>query len=285
MSNLSLNSTLSFIRWRLKIARNLTRIINKIIYLPKYFYVKNISSTISNSNKIFSTLEENGYAKVSHDLEVKAIDLLKLKGLAVNKSFIDIGPSHSIELVDAFAKLMSIEGVQDTIINYFSGRPKLWNVALNYSDPSDQVNDSQLWHFDYGDVRQLHFMIYFTDVNIDCGPFTFIDAKESAKVIRDAFILERFTDADLLQKFDINVQRSAIRLTGNIGDVYMADPGRILHQGARCKKPRLVMFVTFTTPTPMSSGGSAVIDSATRIKLWEGYKASCTPKLDKYTFI
>ena len=83
----------------------------------------------------------------------------------------------------------------------------------------------------------------------------------------------------------MNLSSSVNRLIGLKGDVYAADPGVILHQGARCERERLVMFVTFTTHCPLSKAPRHTIGLNEREKLSEAYFASSVDqKLGKEVF-
>jgi len=273
----------SFVRWRLKPVRwsgkllgQLTQITNQAPANPEWFKEITVAS---------AELEAKGYTKITTELSLPLIDVTRLEGKASGKSFVDIGPEFPVILEEAFVQIMKLPGLQETVLNYFKGRPHLWNVAMNYSDMSDRVSDSQFWHFDYGDTKQLHFMAYFSEVGLDCGPFTFLDASTSSKVTRHPLVIERLTDGDLARYHDIDVHQQSIRLVGSKGDLFAADSGRVLHQGARCAKPRLVMFITFTTPTPMSRGGRATMPDSLRMGLWNALIRSGPNLLDKRVFV
>lgn len=276
-------SIASFLRWRLKPVRWSAKLLGEARFLPTRVFTK--PTPVEGGDSAFSKLRAKGYTKIASGLSLPEIDVIGLAGRATGKAFVDVGPEYPLVMADAFARLMNRPGFQKTILHYFDGRPRLWNAALNYSDVSDQANDSQLWHFDYGDTRQLHFMTYFTDVDIDCGPFTFLDATISSKVPRHPLFIERLTDDALAKDHAIDVKTRAIRLLGSRGDVFAADPGRVMHQGARCARPRLVMFVTFTTPTPMSRGGRATITRGQRENLWDAMRSVGMPVLGKHVFL
>lgn len=279
----ALRSVASFVRWRLKPVRWLGKLLGQLRLLPQRSYVQ--TERKASGTKAYAELVSNGHTKFETGLSLPQIDFDRLSGRASGKAFVDVGQDFPDQMAEAFVKIMSLPGAQETVLDYFDGRPKLWNVALNYSDVSEEVSDSQLWHFDYGDTKQLHFMVYFTDVELDCGPFTFFDAPTSAQVLRHPLVIERLTDEDLSKNYGINVSQRSIRLVGARGDVFAADPGRILHQGARCTKPRLVMFITFTTPAPMSRGGRATMSNAQRVSLWNALVHSGESVLDKRVFV
>lgn len=277
-----LRSAASFVRWRLKPVRWSGKLLGQLRQFPQRPYAQ--SERKASGSKAYAELSGNGYTKFAPGLSLPQIDVARLAGKASGKAFVDVGKDFPDQLAEAFVKIMSLPGAQETVLDYFDGCPRLWNVALNYSDVSDQASESQLWHFDYGDTKQLHFMVYFTDVELDCGPFTFFDASTSAQVPRHPLVIERFTDDDLSRNYGINVSQRSIRLVGARGDVFAADPGRILHQGARCSKSRLVMFITFTTPAPMSRGGRTTMSNAQRVALWNALADSGAAVLDKRVF-
>lgn len=259
----------SNVRWRLKINRWIGKAIYSVIDTPKRIRHKAIPTV--NSPLLEAMLNES-FTKRSTKLALPEIDLAQHSGKALGKPFVDVADSHWDAVVTAFVDLLADPEIANLVNGYFGGRPSLWNVALNYSDPSQGTTDSQLWHFDYGDVRQLHLTVYFSDVDIECGPFTFLPAPLSDQIRRDPFVIERMTDADIAEHYAFDAQTAAVRLTGERGDVYVNDPGRLMHQGARCAKPRLVMFVTFTSPSPMTRGGRMTISRAKKALLAAAYR-------------
>lgn len=152
-------------------------------------------------------------------------------------------------LTETVVNLPQISRIKD----YFPRGLSLWNVALNYSParaPSNEVNESQLWHWDYGDTRTVHLMINLEDVDGENGPFTFISHETNKIVKRHPFWIERFTDVQFEALTGKKISLVKEQFTGKKGSFMFVDPGKILHQGARNIKPRLVAFYTFTTQTP-----------------------------------
>lgn len=260
----------SAVRWRLKINRWAVKVFNAILDAPQRL---TYSPSPQMASPLLGAMRSAGYVHLVGKLRVPTIDLSQHAGKALGKPFVNIADQHWDAVVTAFMDLMEEPGVADAVNGYFDGRPFLWNVALNYSDPSQEVTDSQLWHFDYGDVRQLHVTLYFSDVDSQSGPFTFLPLELSEIIRRSPFMIERMTDQDLADQYGIDAQESAVRLIGERGDVYFNDPGRLMHQGARCCKPRLVMFVTFTSPSPMSRGGRKTISTEDRARIAAAYRA------------
>ena len=267
-----MKSLLSILRWNLKLTRYLERFFNQIKGFKKLFRYKRIVYTQSEYLLAFN---KEACLKLESIENLPQINLDSLKGRANGKAFIDLANEYSETVTSIFNKVMCQEGVEDFIVGYFNGKPWLWNCALNYSDPSKQQTGSQLWHFDYGDTKQLHLMLYFSKVDEDSGPFTFLPHQYSKMVKRNTFLIERLTDEDLKHRYNYDVKELQSKLIGDRGDLFSADPGKLMHQGARAIKPRLVMFITFTTPSPTSHGGKSVMNGEMRRKLFKAYQEDC----------
>lgn len=262
----------SYLRWRVKANRWAAKAIHTLTDLPSRISEQ---KTPSPPSALLDMLVTDGYGKLPNRIDAPAIDLTRYAGRAKGKAFIDIADDHRDAVEEAFVKLLANDDIAAMIHGYFDGRPWLWNVALNYSEPSDGLTDSQLWHFDYGDVRQLHLLAYFSDVSEASGPFTFLKVGESNRVTRHPLIVERMTDEELARRFDIDTRSAQVRLTGERGDVFVCDPGRLMHQGARCSTTRLVMFATFTSRAPMAKGQKATMKRDFRDRLAATYQQTC----------
>jgi hypothetical protein len=264
-----MKNILSFLRWNLKITRKFEGLLNYIKNSSKIFNYKKIHFS---SNHIINEFKLKAFLKLENKLEVPKINLKNLLGKAKDKAFVDIINDYKTEVSDVFISLMKIPGLEDAIAGYFNGKPWLWNCALNYSDPSKAQTSSKMWHFDYGDKKQMHLMIYISDVHLESGPFTFLPLDISKKVKRNLFTIERYTDESLLTVKGVDGIKCQTKLVGDKGDVFIADPGKLMHQGARASKPRLVMFVTFTSPAPTSTGGDSTMSQIFRKELWNKYQ-------------
>jgi len=266
-----LGKTYAYFRWRLKPPRYLGK------FMRSHFGGRGPTTRAESlrldRNELYEGLLTRGFGTLSNtSFHLPDVDIAPLAGKAQGVPFYNALPLHWERFKPLICEVLTDSCVADVLVRYFDGKPWLWNVALNYSEASKGgAQESQLWHFDYGDVKQLHAMLYLSDVDFDCGPFTFFPAEVSEKVTRSPLEIERFSDAELQRQFGIDVA-DAIRLTGKRSDCFFADPGRTMHQGARCSKPRLVLFLTFTTTTPMSTGGSHTLGAAHRRDLYEYYR-------------
>ncbi|MFQ3355179.1 MAG: hypothetical protein ACI8Y9_000914 [Paracoccaceae bacterium] len=200
------------------------------------------------------------------------------------KSFFDISSLYTSEVNATAVKILSDPTVSNMISEYFSGEdPWLWNVSLNQSIPKKGLSDSQFWHFDYGDSKQLHLMFYVTKITEKAGPFSFMPKKISNTVRRDPFFIERLTDEDLIERYSVDSEEK-IQATGEQGTLYIVDPGILMHQGARCEEERTVLFVTITTSTPYDLGGSSTLKPDSRDNLYNEYSATIQKNTDSVVF-
>jgi hypothetical protein len=260
-----------FFRWQIKPARKLTK---AIFMMTRHKKKTTSSGSQCDAKNVYSkNLNTLGYTTIQENIVLPAVQINKFQGQSDNLSFVNVAKEEWQTVQNLLVDVLTNEKLSSTIRAYFDGNPWLWNVALNYSEANNRITDSQLWHFDYGDTRQLHLMAYFSDVDLNSGPFTFFNAIDSDKVDRNPWTIERFADEDLSTKYGIDVHSQAIRLTGSAGELFLADPGRLLHQGARCNKPRLVLFATFTSVAPMSLGGTRTLRPDQREDLYKAYQA------------
>jgi hypothetical protein len=264
-----IRKTYTFFRWTWKPTRYLGRRL-RLLAGATNVTVANRWQPVSD-NPLYEDFCRNGYAALrDHPFRLPEIDLASLAGTARESTFFNALPANWELLKPLITEVLAERRFVDCLLRYFDGLPWFWNVALNYSEAGNSLRESQLWHFDYGDVKQLHAMLYFSDVDMDCGPFTFFPASTSNKVPRSRWVIERLNDADLERVAGISLEER-VCLTGKRGDFFIADPGRVLHQGARCNRPRLVMFLTFTTRAPMSRGGSKTLRRDQRVDLYKYY--------------
>lgn len=280
--------SLAYFRWNFKPIRWLGKFARAVRSFKfkndKYFFHQN-SIKQSNKSQLVSSLRDNAYVMLDSPVDLPSITLdnfndYNFKG---GQSFYDVKGKYWEDIKNYVTQVFLDETFTTLICSHFKKEPRLWNIALNLSRPTDGLLDSQYWHFDYGDTQQLHFMIYFSNIDNESGPFTFLPLKESLKIPRSFFMIERFSDSNLT-KHGTSVD-SAVRATGKRGDIYIADPGKLMHQGARCQKDRLVLFISITTQSPMSKAKDSTIDDDLRKSLLDSYNASNGNLLSKNFFI
>ena len=265
---------IKYLRWNLKWFRYPGKPLRKVIRLLRpstSIETETVGTATSSEHLIENAWDKICLPDVGFSLDRRH---LRLAGdIGGSASFVDVSGLYAAELNKCVAAILSDNTVTQRIYDYFLGeQPWLWNAALNYSIPKKGMSDSQFWHFDYGDSKQLHLFYYVTDVSEKSGPFSFMSKQISAGIDRNSMLVERLTDEDLLDKYLIDANDKK-QLTGMSGELYFADPGVLLHQGARCSVERTVLFITLTTSTPYSLGGRSTMTTSARHDLYSAYNS------------
>lgn len=265
---------LSFLRWRIKFFRYCTKFFATLTSTSKK--TTNIELDIEDQN-IYSHLERHGFVKIpqSFQSDVSIDDIPNNIKSAKEKPLLDVYDLFKNEINSLVSRILLDSSVSSLINNYFNHKPWLWNISTMYTVPDNSANlkqvDSQMWHFDYGDTKQLHLMYYLSNVDESSGPFTFMDAIKSSKIKRNPITIERINDKKLQSSYNLNPKEDSVKLISEKGSLFIVDPGRLLHQGARCLKPRLILFISISSQNPMSLPKDT-INFNERKKITETYK-------------
>jgi hypothetical protein len=140
---------------------------------------------------------------------------------------------------------------------YLGAVPYLCRVDLVYSLPRPNGDNiaSQLFHVDPEGLTQVKFFIHLYDVGEPEGPFTFIPADETARIIADVRALRRrqgkpHSGRYLDEEIDaVGGTGSIVRLQGPTGDGVAIDTSRCLHMGSRVQPGafRLCLYLQYCT--------------------------------------
>jgi hypothetical protein len=141
--------------------------------------------------------------------------------------------------------------------SYLGTIPYLNRVDLLYSIPraGDDKVSSQLFHVDPEGLTQVKFFINVFDVGAGEGPFTFIPADETARIIRDVNALRqqqgkqhagRYLDDEITA---VGATGAIVRVTGPQGSGVAVDTSRCLHLGSRVSPGsfRLCLYIQYCT--------------------------------------
>ena len=143
---------------------------------------------------------------------------------------------------------------------YLGMVPYFSRLDLMYSLPrgTDGNIESQLFHLDHEGLAQVKYFIHLFDVGEAEGPFTFIPADESARIIRDVRRLRkqrgggqdvearRYLDEEIAAVGGIN---SVVTVKGPVGTGVAVDTSRCLHLGSRVDPGafRLCLYLQYCT--------------------------------------
>ena len=139
---------------------------------------------------------------------------------------------------------------------YLGMVPYLSHVDLVYSLPRPGGNiDSQLFHLDPEGLRQVKFFIPIFDVGEPQGPFSFIPADTTARVLRDVAAWRRqrglapsrrYSDEEVAA---VGGRRALVTVQGPAGTAIAIDTSRCLHLGSRVQPGtfRLMLYLQYCT--------------------------------------
>jgi hypothetical protein len=136
--------------------------------------------------------------------------------------------------------------ILDLAAEYLGAVPLISGVRLLWTPPNDTVVDSQLYHRDAEDARQVKLFVNLQETTPEHGPFTFLPADVSAR-IRDqlGYKRGRISDQDIEGKLE---GAAPIVLTGPAGSGAFVDTSRCLHFGSRGNtRGRLILQIQLTS--------------------------------------
>ena len=157
------------------------------------------------------------------------------------------------KLVD-FALSDSLLGL---VTNYLGTIPHLNRIDLLYSvnHGGEEAISSQIYHLDPEGTRQAKLFMNLRDVGPDEGPFTFIPASETMRIV-NAIKKRRLEDTQMAagrysddELEAVGGLEKAISVDGPKGSAALVDTSRCLHFGSRVKPGtyRLCLYIQYCT--------------------------------------
>lgn len=147
-----------------------------------------------------------------------------------------------------------------TVTEYMRQVPVLSNtippgIRLAESSIDGQIDDtyrtSQLYHLDRHDFRAVYAILLLRDSTPDSGPFTFLPASASARVVkalgyRRRKVPYRLTDEQVHSVVDPSEARPFV---GPAGSILYIDSNRCMHYGSRdAHTPRYQLMCAYVSP-------------------------------------
>jgi hypothetical protein len=229
-------------------------------------------------------LEQSGWAP-GPSIPPAVLERIQAKYFARGASVVPKASGHpftslfhgdDISADDPVCQMAFSPEVLDAAHEYFGGRFRFNSIQLMYSWPTNgELQQSQMWHKDYGDSNSFHWVAYLVDVlDEQAGPFVFVDKKDTQRIGKSAFI-RRIDDETFVRELGDGEIRT---FYGKAGEAVFVDPSVCYHFGSRCKQPRLALFITFSTDTPFTVATDLIMDH--REKLIET-AAAIRPDLSK----
>ena len=218
-------------------------------------HLEGIADVISTCRELFASKVERadapaGVSGVEQDSQLKVRETKReyLRNLLSNDDL-----RRRPLLVD-FALSDAVLGIA---AKYLGTVPYLNRVDLLYSVPrdNDEKVSSQLFHVDPEGLSQVKFFINIFDVDEAEGPFTFVPADETSRVMREVGALRRqqgkqhagrYLDDEIAA---VGASDSIIRVKGPQGWGVAVDTSRCLHMGSRVHPGafRLCLYLQYCT--------------------------------------
>lgn len=147
------------------------------------------------------------------------------------------------------------DGLLSLVTNYLGTIPHLNRIDLLYSvaHGGEDAISSQIYHLDPEGMRQAKLFLNLRDVGPDEGPFTFIPALESTRIV-NAIRQRRSTDSEVASGRYLDHEIAgvggldkAIAVSGPAGSAGLVDTSRCLHFGSRVKPGtyRLCLYIQY----------------------------------------
>lgn len=147
------------------------------------------------------------------------------------------------------------DGLLSLVTNYLGTIPHLNRIDLLYSvdHGGEEAISSQIYHLDPEGTRQAKLFLNLRDVGPEEGPFTFIPASESKRIVnaikqRRSQAREiasgRYLDHELAAVGELD---KAISVSGPAGSAGLVDTSRCLHFGSRVRPGtyRLCLYIQY----------------------------------------
>jgi hypothetical protein len=207
-----------------------------------------VNDIIQLSLRLFEEKKRKLEASIGPDTELHAKKWAFLRSVLTNQDL-----AQHPEIVD-FALS---DGLLSLVTNYLGTIPHLNRVDLLYSvsHGGDEAISSQIYHLDPEGRRQAKLFLNLRDIGADEGPFTFIPAAASARIVKTIkrrrsenddteLAMGRYLDAELAQVGGLD---KAISVMGPTGSAVLVDTSRCLHCGSRVKPGtyRLCLYVQY----------------------------------------
>lgn len=139
------------------------------------------------------------------------------------------------------------------IARYLGVMPVLHRAGLSYSPNKFFGGESQSYHLDFEDYRQVKCQIYVRDVDADTGPLTVIAARESRQIFdrlrARGSVHRRLEWLDDTVVYGAGVVAEGTPLLGPRGTAALVDTCNCYHYGSRpATKERYVLYLHYASP-------------------------------------
>jgi hypothetical protein len=224
------------------------------------------------------TVRETGVAKTVIPLpdnvsSVAEAFVERLRAAPREPKYDRITPLEILSPPDVF--LYGLDEALLDIAENFIGLPVSFaGCELKRERPEAPPVDVRMWHLDVEDHRMLKIIVYLSDVDEDCGPFTYLDVADTNHVKRELRYLSGFVDDSTMASIVPRARwRTALgpRLTAS-----WVDTCNVFHKAAQPRvHDRYSMTFSYTSNEPLQLFPEF---RQTREQQWRVLRGRLTPR-------
>ena len=186
------------------------------------------------------------------------LDKTKIELSDNQQLFTGVLQDYPLDAESPFLKFATQEKLIALVSSYFGYMPILSHLGVWYSPAITTVHtDSQLFHCDQADIKQLKVFIYCNDVSSKDGALNIIDANLSRELRKNV----NYSWSDKKQCLSDELVSRYVpsnnwnTLSGPAGSIFICDTSRCFHFGSRLEegaKERLLVAFQFVSPAAFS---------------------------------
>lgn len=242
-------------RYRLKLARNILKN-NKTQFTIKEDFGF-CSFDFKSFPKSLELMKSSNQIIRNHQKEEKKINQFYSGG---KKFFKDLLTPEDLLSNPIFIEFATDVNLISSITKYLGIFPVLGNIRIIETIENDTCISSQLFHLDPEDYKQVKIFINLTDVALENGPLTVLNAKKTKKV--KGKILNPYGRVSDKNLFKLTNKGDYFQSIGPKGSAFAVDTCSCFHMGSRTRKNnRIVLLISYLSfPCIVEPGRTSNLD-------------------------
>lgn len=266
-------------------ARRITKIAKCIIFWKEELKRKTLASGYNvrtMDRKIAMDISNQGFAKTNLSRLSMCSELLSACETVVEQwRALDSASRASLAEMDAkqfrpnilekrdllttpiFLRFATSQDILNPVICYLKTIPVLAEVTLWWTFKNDLLQQSQRFHLDQEDYKQVKVFVNIWRVDIENGPLTIVPLEASKAIYQS--VRQPYGRIEDEQVFAKCPEAEILSLTGGKGEVAFVDTTRLYHMGSRARQgERLVLVFHYVPFTCIMEPNAVVLKGMSR---------------------
>lgn len=213
---------------------------------------------IFGSHELFDELDRA--LRITEDS--KGRDQLARSGMSAFRRYLH---PDCYEVDDVFMRIALHPSVLNIVNHYLGLRSTIRSLGAWLDEPvEDEAKDTQLWHQDADDWKNIKMFIYMNDVTLRSGPFSFIPGSQRGGRSINVEKLADFRSTDV-QMRKVIPEKEWKLCTGKAGSVIFADT-TAYHKGTPLiEGERKMLMIQYVSGNPWYVGNLKVVGSREKL--------------------